>query len=600
VEPHHDGSELYVVDAPDRLGGNATVRLRVPRRLSPDEVAVRYIRDGEPRGVHAVIDEETETEVWWRASFPVWNSTTSYRWVLAGGPLGYAWVNGAGLFERDVPDADDFVLSTFSAGPEWHLGSVVYQVFPDRFEASGKGSAAPEWAVPRAWDEPPTGRGPETPFELYGGDLPGLERRLDHVAELGATALYLTPFFPAGSSHRYDSTSFDRVDPLLGGDDALASLTAAAHARGIRVIGDLTLNHVGVQHEWFVAAQRDPQAAEHAFFFFDESLPHGYEAWLGVWTLPKVDWASQELRRRMVGVARRWLEPPFELDGWRIDVANMVGRYGEQRLTGAVARELRAALVDYRDALLIAEHGHDYRSDLLGDGWHGAMNYAGFQRPVWTWLCGDELPPELRRGFWGIPVGLPSLPGEAMVATMRAFRAGLPWSSVLHSWTLLDSHDTARFRTVAGSRERQLVGVGLQLTTPGVPMIFAGDELGLEGDWGEDARRTMPWSLPGSWDTELLAAYRRLIVLRRESDALARGGIRYVHVGADAIAYLRETAADRLLCLAARSPHEPVRLPLAELGCSELETVFGTDAERIAGDAVLPAEGPAFHVWALT
>ena len=174
------------------------------------------------------------------------------------------------------------------------------------------------------------------------------------------------------------------------------------------------------------------------------------------------------------------------------------------------------------------------------------MNYAGFLRPAWTWLRGARVPSS--SAFWGIPVGLPTLPGTASVATMRAFRAGLPWESVLHSWTLLDSHDTARFRTVAGSRERQLVGIGLQLTTPGVPMIFAGDEIGLEGDWGEDARRTMPWEHPETWDTELLEAYRGLIALRRGSDALARGGIRYAHVGADAIAYLRETAGERLLC----------------------------------------------------
>jgi alpha-glucosidase len=166
----------------------------------------------------------------------------------------------------------------------------------------------------------------------------------------------------------------------------------------------------------------------------------------------------------------------------------------------------------------------------------------------------------------------------------------MPWQSTLHSWTLLDSHDTARFGTVAGSRERQLVGIGLQMTTPGVPMVFAGDELGLEGEWGEDARRTMPWHDRASWDQRLLAEYRRLIALRRSSDALGRGGIRYVHAGADAIAYLRETASERLLCLAARAPHDPIRVPF-----TSLETLYGEDA----ADGVLPADGPAFHVWRL-
>jgi alpha-glucosidase len=131
------------------------------------------------------------------------------------------------------------------------------------------------------------------------------------------------------------------------------------------------------------------------------------------------------------------------------------------------------------------------------------------------------------------------------------------------------------------------------MTTPGVPMVFAGDELGLEGSWGEDARRTMPWG--EAWDPELLSAYRRLIELRRSSPALARGGIRYAFVDDDVIAYLRETPDERLLCLASRAPHEPIRLPFPSL-----ETLYGGEPQVDGGEAVLPADGPSFHVWRLT
>jgi alpha-glucosidase len=152
---------------------------------------------------------------------------------------------------------------------------------------------------------------------------------------------------------------------------------------------------------------------------------------------------------------------------------------------------------------------------------------------------------------------------------------------------------------VSGTRERHVVGIGLQMTTPGVPMVFAGDEIGLEGDWGEDARRTMPWSRPDTWDTTLLDEYRRLIALRRSSAALSRGSIRYAHVSEDAIAYLRETESERILCLAARDDHEPIRLPLAALGCRELETLYGTDAALEGGDVLLPTAGPSFDAWRL-
>ena len=139
------------------------------------------------------------------------------------------------------------------------------------------------------------------------------------------------------------------------------------------------------------------------------------------------------------------------------------------------------------------------------------------------------------------------------------------------------------------------------MTTPGVPMVYAGDELGLEGEWGEDGRRTMPWARPETWDAELLDAYRRLIALRRSSDALSRGGMRYAFVGEEAIAYLRETPRERLLVLASRDDHAPVRLPLAALAARELEPLAGSAEALVAeGEAVLPADGPAFHVWRLS
>jgi alpha-glucosidase len=577
TEPHHDGSELYVVERPDELGGEATVRLRAPRGAA-DRVLLRYVRDGEPRTVEALVDAESDDETWWRASFTVSNPATRYRWLLAGGATGYGWLTGDGVVPHEVPSADDFVLS-LGTGPDWHRSSVVYQIFPDRFASSGIERTPPEWAIPRAWSELPTGRGPATPKEWYGGDLPGIELHLDHIESLGANAVYLTPIFPAGSSHRYDATSFDLIDPALGGNEALASLVRALDARSMRLIGDLTLNHTGRGHEWFTAGLEGLHAPEHGFYYFDPSLPNGYESWLGVPSLPKLDWRNDELRARMHRVVRHWLDAG--LAGWRIDVANMTGRYRATDLNHEVARWARDAA---GDALVIAEHGHDFRPDLDGTGWHGAMNYAGFLKPTWWWLRDGGIETDV---FSQAPA--PRYGGGELMRVMRRFRTGVPWEAVAHSWTLLDSHDTARFATVVGrSRAVHAVGVGLMATSPGVPMVFAGDEVGLEGAWGEDARRTMPWQDPGAWDEGLLRTYRRLLKLRRSSYALARGGIRYLHASDDAVLYLRESKTERLLCLAARADHEPISTPF-----TQLETLYGEDAR----DGVLPADGPAFHTW---
>ena len=572
-EPHHDGSELYVVERAEEPD-TAVLRLRAPRGTA-ERVWLRYVLDGEPRTVEAVVDETHADERWWRAELPVRNAVVRYRWLV---DVGNRWVNGTGAHAHDVPGADDFVLALGRPAPEWHARSVVYEIFPDRFASSGLAVEPPPWAVPRPWDSRPEGRGPTTPYELYGGDLRGIEEHLDHIAALGANALYLTPFFPAGSSHRYDAASFEHVDPLLGGDAALRSLLASAHARDMYVVGDLTMNHCGAGHEWFRRAVADPSAAERELFFFDGSSPAGYACWLGVASLPTLNWSSPELRRRMTHVFEHWLDEG--LDGWRIDVANMVGRYGLLDVNHEVASLARGLV---RDRLLVGEHGHDFRPDLDGRGWHGVMNYAGFLRPTWWWLHGGSQKEEV---FSRTPA--PTYTGLEAVDVMRAFRAGIPWDAAANSWTLLDSHDTARFSTVAASRAKHVVGIGMQMTMPGVPMVFAGDEVGLEGEWGEDARRTMPWDDPASWDGELLAAYRALIDLRRSRRTLADGGLRWVHVGDDAIAYLRESRDERLLCLAARTRHDPIRTPFAEL-----ETLFGEDAAA----GVLPAGGPAFHVW---
>lgn len=549
-QPHHDGSELYVLERPEELGGEATLRLRTPRG-TVDAVALRYLRDGDPLVVPATIDEERDGETWWRVSFPVRNPSTRYRWLLTGGDVAYASMDGLGVAPHELTGADDFVVSPGPGAPDWHAESVVYEIYPDRYASSGERRTPPEWAVPRRWDELPS-KGRASGTDWFGGDLAGIEQNLDHVQRVGANAIYMTPFFPATSTHRYDATTFDMVDPLLGGDEALASLVRACELRDIRLIGDLTTNHVGYEHDWFVAAQADRRAPEHGFFYFDETLPYGYEAWYGVPSLPKLDWRDDELRARMGGVIRRWLDAG--LDGWRIDVANMTGRLGAIDLYHDVARFARRA-VD--GALLVAEHMHDYRNDLDGTGWHGVMNYSGFQRPVWWWLRDSAW----ETNIFAARSPAPLYTGAEMVEVMRRFRAGVPWDCVVNSWALLDSHDSPRFRTACGSRERQLVGVGLQFTTPGVPKVFMGDELGVEGRWGEDARRPMPWGNPPD---DLTDEYARLAALRRSSDALARGGIRYVHVSGDTVAYLRETRAERLLCCASRTG-EQISLPFSQL-----------------------------------
>jgi alpha-glucosidase len=537
--------------------------------------------------------------VWWRAEVEVRNPDTRYRFLLAG-PWGQRWLNALGLFAHDVPDVHDFRLLAFDPPPAWALDAVVYEIFPDRFARSAAAPArpVPDWAIPCDWDTPVIGRGPETPYQFYGGDLDGIAERLDHLAELGVDTVYLTPIFPARSNHRYDAASFSHVDPLLGGDEALARLSAALHARGMRLLGDLTTNHCGESHPWFQTALAARGALERDLFYFAAGSDD-YEAWCGVTSLPKLNWGSRELRRRFVegadSVAARWLRAPYGLDGWRVDVANMTGRLGADAYTVEAAQLVRRAVATVRpDGLVVAEHNHDATADLDRDGWHGTMNYAGFLRPVWSWLRAGGL---AMSDFLGVPGDLPRRGGVEAVATMRSFAALMSWRSWVHSWTFLSTHDSARVRTIVGDGGRAEVALGLQMTLPGVPMVFAGDELGLDGCNGEDGRRPMPWHRAGAWDRARLGRYRDLIALRRKHETLRRGGLRWAHADADSVTFLRETEAETLLVHARRASGGAVVLP--DLAPVAAENVYGGASVDVLpdGSARLPSDGPTFQVW---
>jgi alpha-glucosidase len=365
----------------------------------------------------------------------------------------------------------------------------------------------------------------------------------------------------------------------------------------MRVLGDITLNHCGRAHDWFVRAQ-DPAAPEREYFRFDPELKHGYECWFNVPSLPKFDHTSTLLREALVSSpespVRSWLRGPAALDGWRVDVANMAGRMGSIDVTHEFAKDVREAMaLESHDVLLVAEHGHDASGDLLGDGWHGTMNYAGFTRQVWCWLRSADF----RETFLGLPVEIPVITGQQAVASIRAFHARIPWRSLLASWNILGSHDTARIRTVVGSHDRQVTALALAVGLPGVPMVFAGDEIGATGSWGEDARTPFPWNDRDVWDTEMLEAYRALLGIRRGSRALATGGLRWLHVGTDALAFVREHPEESVLVVVARNQAEPVRIPLADLNARAVHHLFGFAADVVAEQVVIDVPSAGAGVW---
>ncbi|MBU6347091.1 MAG: glycoside hydrolase family 13 protein [Actinomycetales bacterium] len=604
---HHDGSALYLSNVQPQLGETIKVYLRVPKSLTPKVVALRMVRDGEPvtkLATKVASRFKDDADDWYEAECLVHNPRTNYRWLVSGGNAGYGWVTQLGWQEHDVNDAADFVITPHKPIANWARKATIYQIFPDRFASSGRTYEIPTWAVPRTWDQHPQGRGPNTPIEYFGGDLWGVLEKLDYIQDLGISCIYFTPIFPATSLHRYDAQSFDEVDPLLGGNEALIALVEAAHSRGMKVIGDITLNHSGDTHKWFQAAVAgDPEYRD--FYIFNDELEHGYESWLGVKSLPKFNYQSAALREKLItgpeSVIRKWLRAPYNLDGWRVDVANMSGRLGELDMTREVARMTReAVLLEGPDKILIGEHNHDSGPDLDGDGWFGNMNYTAFRNPALMWLVSDEMKNIDEPDYAKVPQGIiPQVSVDGMLKVIRQYSSRMPWRSYSSSWNLLSSHDSPRIRTIVGSRDRQIAAATLMATFPGTPMIFAGDELGVQGLWGEDSRTTHPWHLEKEWDEDLRAKYRTLNNLRIANDALAFGGLRIIHSSDDVVAFLRETDSQRILAIVARTGVGQLEFEIPTWSFTKLQSLFGFEAKLTGKTLTVQINSAGGGIWQL-
>ncbi len=591
-EPHHDGSPRYLSAGPRRVGATLTASIRVPDACGTTRVRLRTTPDAEPAIAEAAIASRDSGASWWDVHVPLTMPVTNYRFLLDGGALGRCWLNGAGVFHRDVTDDADFRISTATPPPTWLGDTVGYQIFIDRFADSGADRPEPDWAIAQRWTDPIRNVKGIRARQWFGGDLHGIEQHLDHLESLGITLIYLTPFFPAGSMHRYDASTFDHVDPALGGDDSLISLVAAAHRRGIRVIGDITLNHTGDHHDWFTTARDDPNAAERGYYFFDDAEPYGYVAWHGVASLPKLDHRDANLRARFYdgpdSIAARYLDEPFGLDGWRVDCANTTARHGAIDDNHEVARTMRTTMADVGDdRWLVAEHCYDSAGDLDGTGWHGVMAYQWFTRPLSGWLKGPE-PRSVMAA-----VELIDLDGNDLVRSMRELAANISWSARQASMTMLDSHDTARFRTVVdGDATLHLVGLTALFTMPGVPTLFAGSELGVEGDSMDTARVPFPWDRLGGDDAGFLERVRELVELRRRSVALRFGSMRWLDATADSVTFVREHPSETVVVRLVRAACDDLVVSRRDLGLPSSDgqpiTLSGTP-----GAAVIAFADPA-------
>ena len=539
----------------------------------------------------------------------------------------------------------DFIISPGFKTPEWAKGAVMYQIFVDRF-CNGDPTndvedneyiyiGAPSRKV-KDWNQAPEAMDIRN---FYGGDLQGVLDKLDYLQDLGVEVIYFNPLFVSPSNHKYDIQDYDYIDPHYGkivvddgevlpvgakdnihatkyqqrtGDirnleasnQLFIKLVEEMHKRGMRVILDGVFNHCGSFNKWMdreriyepqpdypKGAYVSKESPYNSFFLFhdarNELWPYNgtYDGWWGHDTLPKLDYEdSPQLEQYIMDIGRKWVSPPYNVDGWRLDVAADLGFSNEYN--HIFWKRFRKEVKDANpDAIILAEHYGDPQDWLQGDEWDSVMNYDAFMEPLTWFLTGMEKhSDEARPDKYGNP--------DYFFGAMHHNMARMGGQSTSISMNELSNHDHSRFLT----RTNRTVGrtntlgpeaannninksvfkeaVVIQMTWPGAPTVYYGDEAGVCGFTDPDNRRTYPW---GQEDKELIDFHRAVIRMHKENEVLRTGSYKSLYSAYNVISYGRFSKDDAAIIIINNNEDEVrAKIPAWEVGLG-----FDDDVEQL-------------------
>ena len=534
---------------------------------------------------------------------------------------------------REILEYYNFVVVPGFSTPDWAKGAVMYQIFTDRFYNGDKSNDVEtnEYYYigdysqrVTNWDKYPANMGVR---EFYGGDLQGVMDKLDYLQELGVEVVYFNPLFVSPSNHKYDIQDYDYIDPHYGkivddggevlpdgvtdnsqatkykkrttglknleaSNELFIKLVEELHRRGMKVILDGVFNHCGSFNKWMdreriYEGEKDYEPGAYIsadspyrsyFRFFKEepeNWPYNgnYDGWWGHDTLPKLNYEdSVKLENYILYIGRKWVSPPYNVDGWRLDVAADLGRSNEYNHD--FWKKFRTAVKDANpSALILAEHYGDPSDWLKGDEWDTVMNYDAFMEPITWFLTGmekhsDEAREELLGNI------------DNFIGSMAHHMSNMLTPSLQVAMNELSNHDHSRLLT----RTNHMVGrvehlgpeaaneyvnkavmreaVVMQMTWVGAPTIYYGDEAGVCGFTDPDNRRTYPW---GREDHELIAFHKEAIRIHKEHPALRTGSLKILGGEENVLAYARFKGNDRIvIVINNRSERTEVKVPVWE------------------------------------
>lgn len=566
--------------------------------------------------------EEDGLFVYYKATLPPTEKKVSYYFRLQHGEE-EGYYTKYGYFE-EFKDEGRFEIIRDFVTPDWAKGAVMYQIYPDRFcngdpsnDVKNNEYIYLKHMVEHVddWDKPPAASDVN---RFYGGDLKGVMDKLDYLQELGIEVIYFNPIFVSPSNHKYDAQDYEHIDPHLGkivldsgkvlSEDAMnnsgatlyatrttreenltasdllfAKLVEKAHEKGIRVIVDGVFNHCGAFHKWLdregfyrdtvMGAYQHKESPYHDYFYWKED--DSYEGWWNYENHPKLNEEGCEaLKEKILEIAKKWVSAPFNADGWRLDVAADLGKTPE--FNHQFWAEFRKAVKSVsNDKLILAEHYGDAASWLQGKEWDSIMNYDAFMEPVTWFLTGvSKHSTEERKDLYNN--------GQVFWRSMIYQMGKLPIQSLMTSMNELSNHDHSRFLTRTNGRAGRVETDGtdaaaegidvavlreavlLQMTWPGAPTVYYGDEAGVVGWTDPDNRRTYPW---GKEDRELIAFHQAAIALRKENDVLRHGSLQHLYEDDGLIAYGRFDRENKILvALNNTEESKAISVPVWQIG----------------------------------
>lgn len=644
-----DGTEFYRSPSEPMAYEKVTLRIRTGK----DNVDGVMLVTSKER-VPMILASEDAMFDFYEAEITLGKDKLEYYFEVTAGPMTCVY-NNYGVMDEDKPEYRFSIMPGFKT-PDWAKGAVFYQIFVDRF-CNGDVTndvedneycyiGEPVKKVTN-WSKIPDCMGVR---EFYGGDLQGVYKKLDYLQDLGVEAIYLNPIFVSPSNHKYDIQDYDYVDPHFGvilknegeplpagckdnskatkyiskvtskenleaSNEFFIKFVEEVHRRGMKVILDGVFNHCGSFNKWMdrerlYESEKDYELGAyvarhspyHTFFkFYDTQWPYNgkYDGWWGHDTLPKLNYEdSPALMEDVLRIARKWVSPPFNVDGWRLDVAADLGHSSEfnHEFWKRFRKEVKSA---NPEAIILAEHYGDPSSWLQGDEWDTVMNYDAFMEPLSWFLTGvekhsDEFSEQL--------FGNASIFENFMNQNMLKMNT----QSLQVSMNELSNHDHSRFLTRTNHKVGRIASVGaaaaeqginkgimreavvVQMTWPGAPTVYYGDEAGVCGWTDPDNRRTYPW---GKEDQNLIELHRELIRIHKDYEVFKTGSVLFLTGDKHFISYGRFNTNEHAVVAVNNSEVEKcVEIPVWRIGIQDemmLSSLIATNMDGFSLNATI-------------